>query len=468
MKKNKNTPRPNFPNTRKALRKQKRKEKKVKRVEHYSKKKNAPEQVNFTPGRFVKRPAEVAEDVKEVHIKKKKQKTAPLTALDILSNQRKKDIKETDKLKLQMEDQRKRIFQQANDDEDKIIKKLEKQLGLNKTKNKNNFFADDGLDYLLEICDRTTSEQIVAAEKHLANVEDESDFDEDLATVTGKEISSKKKKKTTKDESQSEAEEDEGSEDDLSDEEIQDDDDDELSGAESAEDSEDFEDASELSDFDDEEEEEPPRKLSKKEEKSKRDNIKSNVTEKSKAGKQQTNNNIVDDDDDLMSGEEIENPFSDDEVSHLSGDDEDFSDTEKNKATEVNDEKPDVWEDIYGRKRDKEGNIIKEEKGVYIPPHLRDKDSSSDKELAQLKRQIKSVLNKLAGTNLHWACTSIENLYSNNSRHSVNSCLATLWLEATAPAQAAPPRLVAEHAALLAALHANVGQEVGEWGCGVA
>lgn len=68
MKKNKNTPRPNFPNTRKALRKQKRKEKKVKRVEHYSKKKNAPEKVNFTPGRFVKRPAEVAEDVKEVYI----------------------------------------------------------------------------------------------------------------------------------------------------------------------------------------------------------------------------------------------------------------------------------------------------------------------------------------------------------------------------------------------------------------
>lgn len=45
---------------------------------------------------------------------------------------------------------------------------------------------------MLEICDRTTQEQVVAAEKHLANVDDESDFEEDLAAVTGKEIKSKK------------------------------------------------------------------------------------------------------------------------------------------------------------------------------------------------------------------------------------------------------------------------------------
>lgn len=52
--------------------------------------------------------------------------------------------------------------------------------------------------------------------------------------------------------------------------------------------------------------------------------------------------------------------FSDDEISHLSDDGDlsgdDISDDIKKK------DKPDVWEDIYGRKRDKEGNIIK----VYI------------------------------------------------------------------------------------------------------
>lgn len=47
---------------------------------------------------------------------------------------------------------------------------------------------------LLEICDKSTTEQIVAAEKHLAEVEGDSDFDEDLAAVTGKELKDKKKK----------------------------------------------------------------------------------------------------------------------------------------------------------------------------------------------------------------------------------------------------------------------------------
>lgn len=62
--------------------------------------------------------------------------------------------------------------------------------------------------------------------------------------------------------------------------------------------------------------------------------------------------------------------FSDDEISHLSDDDDiegvsgDEGDHENNGETdnvaqEKKQEKPDVWEDIYGRKRDKEGNVIK-------------------------------------------------------------------------------------------------------------
>ncbi|KPJ21230.1 hypothetical protein RR48_00261 [Papilio machaon] len=110
-----------------------------------------------------------------------------------------------------MEEQRRQMLLKANEDEDKVIKKLEKQLGLNKSKNKNNYFADDGLDYLLEICDRTTSEQIVAAEKHLADVEGDSDFEEDLAVVTGKKLPEEKEKgkeKKKKDKSNLKAKED--------------------------------------------------------------------------------------------------------------------------------------------------------------------------------------------------------------------------------------------------------------------
>ncbi|KAG6447515.1 hypothetical protein O3G_MSEX005001 [Manduca sexta] len=354
-----------------------------------------------------------------------------------------------------MEEQRRKIFLQANEEEDKVIKKLEKQLGLNKAKNKNNYFADDGLDYLLEICDRSTTEQIVAAEKHLANVEADSDFEEDLAVVTGKEIEkSKKKDKKQKgkeshdslsEESNLESEGDYGEFDDS------DDDGDEVGSDEDDYSDEDSEDTND-------EPEEKPTKSQKSKAKTNKESMKENKKTEMKPntkGKEK-----------IISEDDLSKVFSDDEVSHLSGDDdlEGFSgDEEVGDDQEVKEEKekPDVWEDIYGRKRDKEGNIIKEEKGTYVPPHLRNKDSTSDKDLVQLKRQIKSVLNKLAGTNLHWACTSIENLYSSNSRNSVNTALTQLWLDATVSPAATPDRMVAEHAALVAVMHANVGSEIG-------
>lgn len=48
-----------------------------------------------------------------------------------------------------MDSQRKQILLKANEEEDKMIKKLEKHLGLNKSKNKNNYFSEDGLDCIL-------------------------------------------------------------------------------------------------------------------------------------------------------------------------------------------------------------------------------------------------------------------------------------------------------------------------------
>lgn len=65
----------------------------------------------------------------------------------------------------------------------------------------------------------------------------------------------------------------------------------------------------------------------------------------------------------IVKEEDLSKIFSDDEISHLSDDDdlEGFSGDEddNNVVDEKKQEKPDVWEDIYGRKRDKEGNIIK-------------------------------------------------------------------------------------------------------------
>ncbi|XP_061718657.1 nucleolar MIF4G domain-containing protein 1 homolog [Cydia pomonella] len=464
MKKPKQAARASFPNTRKALRKQKRQQKKAHKQEHYLKKKTVQEQPKYTPGRFVKRPADSPEP--DAEVKKKKQKSQPLP-IDVVQKEREKEKREADRLKAEMEDQRRKIFLEANEEEDKMIKKLEKQLGLNKVKNKKKFFEDDGLDYLLEICDRQTTEQIVAAEKHLANVEGESDFEEDLAAVTGKELKKNKDKKTkeaktkdTKSKNDKNSADDEFSDensdfdsDDNANEEVMSDVDEKISGEddEFGENSDNDEDGG-LSDNEDsdEEPEEKPTKLSKSKQKSKENPA---PKQENKKGKER-----------VVSEEELSKMFSDDEVSHLSEDGDldggDFGD-EKEEIEEKVKEKPDVWEDIYGRKRDKEGNVIKEDKGAYIPPHLRNKDATTDQATAQLKRQIKSILNKLAHTNLHWACTSIENLYSSNSRHSVSASLCGLWLEAVCGTVSAPLRLQAEHAALVGVLHANVGQEIG-------
>ncbi|XP_049876312.1 nucleolar MIF4G domain-containing protein 1 homolog [Pectinophora gossypiella] len=490
MKKPKNAHKPKFVNTRKVLRKQKRQEKKVHRQEHYMKKKTIVDQPGFTPGKFVKRPADDAEP--ETQVKNKKQKVQP-TSLDLLSKERLKEQREVKKLNSAMDQQRKKMLVEANEEEDKMIKKLEKQLGLNKAKNKNKLFADDGLDYLLEICDRATSEQIVAAEKHLADVEDESDFEEDLATVTGKDVKkkdkdgqktdklTKKKEKVDKNKKGGLSDDEDDFSDELNGEEIDNmsdegsetDDGSDLSVLGSGEEASNFDDEESALDEDDAEDsfdeesevsdDEPEEKLTKSQKASSKQKLKEIETKKETESPKKTSKEKI------IKAEDLSKVFSDDEVSHLSDDEDDdlegFSgdDEEKEKGSKnkQSEEKPDVWEDIYGRKRDKEGNVIKEEKGVYIPPHLRNKDASTDKEMIQLKRQIKSVLNKLAGSNLHWACTSIEALYSNHSRHAVNMGVSSLWQQAVVTSQATPDRMLAEHAALLAALHANVGPEIG-------
>ncbi|KAL0822057.1 hypothetical protein ABMA28_005425 [Loxostege sticticalis] len=479
IKKNKANAPQMFTNTRKAERKQKRQQKKVHRQEHYLKQKNTTETPKYVAGRFVKRP--VDSPVPDINVKKKKKQSQP-SPQDIISKERQKDLREADELKSQMEERRRKMFLKANEDEDKVIKKLEKQLGLNKCKNKKNFFSDDGLDYLLEICDRATSEQIVAAEKHLANVEGESDFEEDLAVVTGKEVSSKKdKKKKQKDnksddevseeelDGQSEGEFDEGSDEELDGEEFSEN---EGSGEEmDVDDDVELSEVSEQDIDDDNMSDSEPEEKQTKSSKATKDNKKIEKIKNTKPDIEKNNNKNTENvkskkKERIISEDDLSKVFSDDEVSHLSGDDDDdmegFSGDEEEAIDDgKSKEKPDVWEDIYGRKRDKEGNIIKEEKGVYVPPHLRNKDSGSEKELAQLKRQIKSVLNKLAGTNLHWACTSIENLYASNSRNSVNSALTRLWLDATVGRASTPDRMVAEHAALVSVLHANVATEIG-------
>lgn len=171
-------------------------------------------------------------------------------------------------------------------------------------------------------------------------MEGDSDFEEDLALVTGKELPQEKHKndKTSKKNNEVIEKMEETDEEIESDGELDD-------GSETDESNEDLSEG-ESFDYESDMEEE---KIYNKNEKS---------TQKEK----------------IIKEDDLSKVFSDDEVSHLSGDESlegEFpvdSDEERNEdGVKKNvEEKPDVWEDIYGRKRDKEGNVIKVSQKNYI------------------------------------------------------------------------------------------------------
>lgn len=181
---------------------------------------------------------------------------------------------------------------------------------------------------MLEICDKTTSEQIVAAEKHLAEVEKDSDFDDDLAVVTSNN-SGKKNKNTGNDDSEVGS----PSDDEISD--TMDMDDDKYDETDSNDSQQ------SKSDLTDDE-------ILESKHHSKRVNSNAKIKNKKSV--------------EVVSESDKINVFSDDEISHLSDDgdeDEEDNDNEENIDTSEKAKQEKTWEDIYGRKRDKDGNIIK-------------------------------------------------------------------------------------------------------------
>ncbi|XP_017070780.1 nucleolar MIF4G domain-containing protein 1 homolog [Drosophila eugracilis] len=168
----------------------------------------------------------------------------------------------------------------------------------------------------------------------------------------------------------------------------------------------------------------------------------------------------------------------DDSGSEGAQDDEDFSGDEEysGEESEQEDEAPKVKEDIYGRKRDAEGNIlpdpVEQEASAtgqkYIPPHQRAlmaaSAGSSEKQaeiLARLLKQSKGLLNRLSEANLHKIAAGIEELYMKNSRYNMNETLTKLLKEALLGSTRTNERMVQEHMVLLAYLHAQIGSEIG-------
>ncbi|KAF3422572.1 hypothetical protein E2986_02446 [Frieseomelitta varia] len=138
--------------------------------------------------------------------------------------------------------------------------------------------------------------------------------------------------------------------------------------------------------------------------------------------------------------------------------------TQMKKSNDIDTNDKDTWEDIYGRKRDKEGNII-DNASRYIPPAARmntvHSTNPDDEKLQSLRKQLKGCLNRVTEHNMYSIANQVEAMYMTNSRNNMNEVLSRLVIESLVSHVITPDRLISEHMMLIVILHANIGIEVG-------
>lgn len=363
----------NIVKSRKELRKEKRQQKKENKRNFFSRKKSKP-------GQFVHKPpqqhdseedegnAGFEEDVNseiesdfelsddEMNAKLSKIKPVPKKTVvsqpdRFLENQQKEKRKEQE-LQKKMRKRRIEQLKSANEEDDKIIRKLEKKLRIDKHKNDKSVHKmfGDGLDYALELCLPENIEKMYKAAKDAAESDDDSDdaFNEDLAAAIGDDKATKAKKKKKREEANeskrmkrlSKAEE-KYFKDEL-----------DLSGSDSEFGGESDDEAgnrqkliqdSEDSDFDIMESGEEAEDASE-----------SGEGENSEAEDGVSGSDLDEGEDDEESGLDDEENES---FAEVNDDDSDDADGENHGAGPENGNHK-IWEDIYGRQRDKDGNIV--------------------------------------------------------------------------------------------------------------
>ncbi|XP_063777970.1 nucleolar MIF4G domain-containing protein 1 [Pseudophryne corroboree] len=101
----------------------------------------------------------------------------------------------------------------------------------------------------------------------------------------------------------------------------------------------------------------------------------------------------------------------------------------------------------------------------YIPPQLRQSSDAVDvkkkEELERLKKSVKGLMNRLTEPNMASISGQLEELYMANSRNDMNETVASIVLSACITPAKMPDRLMMEHVLLISVLHNTVGIEVG-------
>ncbi|KAG4076750.1 hypothetical protein HA402_002037 [Bradysia odoriphaga] len=534
------------PKTRKELRKDKRLQKKANRVHFHKRKKELrveyrarlkekngkgkkhqndkpkeqdveepceeEDEVNMPDDDEIESDFELSDEEMESKMKGISAKKPKPIEMDRLQQDRQREKQKQKSLEKEMRKQRVRQLKSANEEEDKVIRKLEKQLKIDKTRSDKYVpkMFNDGLEYALELCLPENIQKMYTAAKEAAQSDSDDGFDEDLQIASG--LSGKPKnegkekikqstaltKKAMKEENERKAskrmaklkkaegklfedldsdlsgvdsEFEQSAEENEGNDESDDSEGDDFGLTDSADEDSD----GENSEFGDSEAEEVDGEQSEDEDgssdeapeerpikKSGKSNFKKQKLEMPVQQSESSGSDNESQDDDLSTdepGKFVRKPVS-------------GSESESADDWEAETKTTKTWEDIYGRKRDKDGKVIEPETsakdGKYIPPHVRARlaaeggdDPKKLEKLNRLKKQLKGWLNRLSEANMYKIVGDIDNLYMQNPRYDMNVTLTSLIFDSLVSNVLAPERMVLEHMLLIAALHGNVGSEVG-------
>ncbi|XP_058064783.1 nucleolar MIF4G domain-containing protein 1 homolog isoform X2 [Anopheles bellator] len=528
----------NQPKTRKDLRKEKRQQKKLNRFNYHNRSRKDRHE-NGRGGFQKSAPQQESEDeLAEEEIdsdlcsggEEEEQSGKPVTTqLDI---EREKEMMELRQYEASLKNKRIEQLEAANEEDDRVIKKYEKLLNINRRKNKEGVpkSFNDGLDYALDLCTDESIRKMYEAAKEAAELEENSsdEFAEDLQHAVGAPLNGKSGSRPKEDDHDTERISETTNK--LSHKEkrrvenlkkIEEkylglDEMDDLGAYDSELELELDDRDGEESDYTENDElysgsdgdgiEEPDQGESTEDEldgpeskKRKQITSKKSTSEQGSSEEDESNHpgRFVLLKSSKKSQKEVKNKKSsvrvvteeelesDDSFDDEDGDDDGLDDILDGLESDADSERGDpappandgTWEDIYGRKRDKAGNVIKEDPAAgvlgnkYVPPHLRAKleaskagtstDPKQQEKLLRLKRQLKGQVNRLAESNVHRISIELDNLYMQNARYDMNSTLTSLILDAIVAPSLTPERMVLEHTLLVAILHANVGSEVG-------
>lgn len=112
-------------------------------------------------------------------------------------------------------------------------------------------------------------------------------------------------------------------------------------------------------------------------------------------------NSEQDDNEDISSEEMNRINIKPKSHSTTDGDEVESDDSEHSDASEETEDNKGLWEDIYGRQRDEEGNVISKK---YVPPAARVASTNisvDNEKTRRLEKQLKGILNRLAEQNMH-------------------------------------------------------------------